>query len=242
MPQIHHHLAAHDALTLTVVVSVADAQHGLKHVRIVDRFGLALHDGASAKQAEDIFLRRVPRPRFPIRVEAKNADGEKVVSDYLYVSPTDAEFRGVALPRAAIDIDNDTEIRQLRTAVLRGNARAVGLRRRYDQLAAEQSELVARQHSLWPAMILCVAGAAMLATTETIPGLAVVPGLAALVFGLIAARLGMRSATVRTRLAALDVERDEVLGPSHEAGRRLIELGLGDLISSLGCGCHKDSE
>jgi hypothetical protein len=242
MPQIRHHLAAHDALTLTVAITVTDAAHGLRHVRVVDRFGLSLHDAASEQRAEDILLRKIPRPRFPIRVEAKNADGEKVVSQPLYVSPTDTEFEGVKLPRAAIDIHNDREIRRLRNTVQRAEARAVGFRRRDRHLVEHRDALLAHHRMLLSPLMMFVGVATVIAAVGHEPLHALLPALAALAVGALGAMNMKKLRVANEQLDALHQERTTVLQPGAQAAKRLIALGVGDLATSHHCGCAEGAE
>lgn len=145
MLQANPALVAHDALTLTLWLSVWDRDAHLSEVRVRDRWGATLFHARPDPPAPvvDVHLERVARARCPLFVEAVDGEGTPVPSPAagpIFPAPTEPAFTGgFPLPAGAVAAESDP--------VIRGSlaeGRASGRRRQHLEQEIRELDLAVR--------------------------------------------------------------------------------------------------
>jgi hypothetical protein len=240
-------LTAHDVFSLSVLLSVWESDRRISKVLVRDRHGIALitAEPSGAPQYHEIRLDGVPRGRFPIFVEITDGQGAVHGPDGvgpIFPAPTDANhIGGVPLPRVAVDIINDPEIRSLRATLVMGDVKAKAYERQQAVLLEELARL--RDMATLPIVVMSVFAAALavLAGMPTVrPWAPLIPMAVVVLLTIGVLRNSRRYQRLSRELEQLQARRADDLAPQQRAVQRLTALGVLARVApstTAGCGC-----
>ncbi|MEX2964404.1 hypothetical protein [Microbulbifer sp. TYP-18] len=241
MADIRHLLVAYDHLSLSVLLTISSREQELVSVRVHDRFGVLIREQKLKSPAEDLLLKEMPRGRFPLKVEVKDSAGALSHLGPLYPAPTDTPEPGaVPLPIAAVDVDNDPELRKLRSDIRRGQAFAVGHRRSERLLDMEARSSLENLRSIVFSVLIVAVGIAASTGPEKSSITPALLGFVVLILGFMGWRVSRRLKDIQRRSESLAKRQADAVRPFKQARQRLTQLGLAHLTipsSGSSCGC-----